>query len=483
MPAKESPQINKQHAVPQNIMDVEFKLIGDLTMRQFVYLLVFLGFAYFVFTLNFSIVFRLPIAILSGLAGLAFAFMPLEDRGLDEWVINFFNAIYRENQMVWRKEPTPPSAFVYQNISMVRQELITLAPTASRRKLERYLEEQEQHDETDPFEQLEQSYIQKVQDAYMDFEPQQPETTVTTIETPMQETSEVPTDQTQKESDKETGEEKQEKPKPKVVKKPEPRAPRIQLPREVPLDVITPDRHSGRKFTNLLPDEGSITLPIRGETVIETTQEEKDETVSVNEKAEQLRKFISQIESDKSVQKKRVAQSEGSKLIEELKREKDELETKIERLEQELEQIKNPEEKQRKQNHIRTLIDKKEETSTNIDKLENKIPTLGRPQEIEDEEQIPEYLEPEQPNTIAGVIKDLRGKRVPEILIVIKNNKEEPVRAIKTNSLGEFSITNPLTDGKYQMEIDVNNLTGFNFDIIDFVAEGKIIPAMEIKGK
>ena len=31
------PQSNKQHAVPQNVMSVDFKLIGDLTMRQFAF--------------------------------------------------------------------------------------------------------------------------------------------------------------------------------------------------------------------------------------------------------------------------------------------------------------------------------------------------------------------------------------------------------------------------------------------------------------
>ena len=40
-------QSNRQHAVPQNIMDVEFKIVGDLTMRQFSYLLILGLFAYF----------------------------------------------------------------------------------------------------------------------------------------------------------------------------------------------------------------------------------------------------------------------------------------------------------------------------------------------------------------------------------------------------------------------------------------------------
>jgi len=50
---------NKQHAVPQNIMDVEFKLIGDLTMRQFAYLIIFGGLAWTCFSVMKG-AFRIP---------------------------------------------------------------------------------------------------------------------------------------------------------------------------------------------------------------------------------------------------------------------------------------------------------------------------------------------------------------------------------------------------------------------------------------
>jgi len=147
------PQSNKQHAVPQNIMDVEFKLIGDLTMRQFTYLAVFLGFSYIIFTLNLPVFFKWPIILIVVLAGVAFAFVPYEERGLDEWIVNFFKAAYSEQQYIWKKNPAPPSAFLYQSLSIVKQELITLAPTASRRKLENYLEYQyRQKTNLDPIE-------------------------------------------------------------------------------------------------------------------------------------------------------------------------------------------------------------------------------------------------------------------------------------------------------------------------------------------
>src|SRR3972149_7530941 len=115
MPLKDAPQYNKQHAVPQNIMDVEFRLIGDLTMRQFFYVLIFFGIAYGVFNLGIPAIFKWPTIMLLVGGGLGFAFIPIEDRGLDEWVVNFFKAAYSENQMIWRKEPTPPTAFLYGN--------------------------------------------------------------------------------------------------------------------------------------------------------------------------------------------------------------------------------------------------------------------------------------------------------------------------------------------------------------------------------
>jgi hypothetical protein len=69
MPIADAPQSNTQHAVPQNIMDVEFKLVGDLTMRQFSYLIVFGLLAYFSSVIIPGI-FKWPIVMTLGLLAL-----------------------------------------------------------------------------------------------------------------------------------------------------------------------------------------------------------------------------------------------------------------------------------------------------------------------------------------------------------------------------------------------------------------------------
>jgi len=93
MPIQDTAQMTvKQHAVPQNIMDVEFKLVGDLTMRQFAYIFVF-GLAAYLVAQNVVGVFKWPITIVLALIGVSLAFIPVEERGMDEWVINFLKAI------------------------------------------------------------------------------------------------------------------------------------------------------------------------------------------------------------------------------------------------------------------------------------------------------------------------------------------------------------------------------------------------------
>lgn len=164
MPIDEKQITNKQHAVPQNIMDVDFKIIGDLTLREFIYLLVFFGLAYWAFmTINFVV--KWPVILFFVLTGIIFARGRFGERGVDEWVVNFFRAIYNPTQKVWRKSPIIPTAFSYQNLDFVKNELITLAPTATRRKLENYLEN---YNTTavakETYEQKEEDYIRKVRE-------------------------------------------------------------------------------------------------------------------------------------------------------------------------------------------------------------------------------------------------------------------------------------------------------------------------------
>lgn len=169
MPINEVQQTVKQHAVPQNIMQVEFKVIGDLTMRQFFYLVIASILAFAFYKSNLPYIVKMPLSVGMALVGIAVAFLPVGDRGVDQWIANFIAAIYSPTQRVWRKEPAVPNYFMYENANLVKTEMLAIAPTASRRKLEQFLEHREQdiHDKVpDGIEQQENEYIRKVKEAF-----------------------------------------------------------------------------------------------------------------------------------------------------------------------------------------------------------------------------------------------------------------------------------------------------------------------------
>lgn len=471
-------QANTQHAVPQNIMDVEFKLIGDLTMRQFFYLMIFSGIAYAAFTLKIPLILRWPTIIGSILLGLGFAFIPVEDRGFDEWIVNFFRAVYQDNQRIWKKEPTPPSAFLHENISIVKQELITLAPTSSRRKLEQYLTYQQKATKIDPLDIPEQAYIDKIHNAYIDYKPTRTavalDEPMVTVEPFLQPSG--PQFEGQELPDKEK-EEKAEAPKQKpidevstfkpiqVIQKRPKRIEPIRVPTDAQngasLSPITPDRHSGRKFTNLLGNDGNIVLPIRGEKILSLEGSIENENIDrdTEQKAERLKQYIAQI---KQTEKNFSATSRN--------------ETQIE--------TETPKEK------ATPLPD-----GTYSEDIKKQMGDMAKPvdksvgEEVQDptinasnvkSEEVPV---PTVPNILSGKVKDKEGKGIQNILLIIKNAHNDPVRAIKTNALGHFTISNPLPNGPYKINVDVNKETGLTFDIIDVEASGGIIQPMEFIGK
>src|SRR5687768_4930122 len=93
------------HPVPQNVTSFQFRLIGDMTLKQFGYLGVGVGFAYLIFILlaTSAPLIAWPIIVISSFLGIAFAFIPIQDRPLDHWVAAFLKAIYNPTKRVWKK--------------------------------------------------------------------------------------------------------------------------------------------------------------------------------------------------------------------------------------------------------------------------------------------------------------------------------------------------------------------------------------------
>lgn len=93
------------HPIPQNVTSFQFKLVGNMTLKQFLYLAVGVGLAYLLFVTaaaKFPIV-AWPIIVISALSGVAFAFLPIGSRPLDHWLAAFLKAIYSPTKRTWKK--------------------------------------------------------------------------------------------------------------------------------------------------------------------------------------------------------------------------------------------------------------------------------------------------------------------------------------------------------------------------------------------
>jgi hypothetical protein len=82
------------------------------------------------------------------------------------------------------------------------------------------------------------------------------------------------------------------------------------------------------------------------------------------------------------------------------------------------------------------------------------------------------------PNVINGIVKDAAGYLLSSVIIVVKDKTGEPVRALKTNKIGQFAISTPLPNGTYVMELEAE---GHNFDAVQVELEGKVLPPIEIR--
>ncbi len=524
MPIREQQTTNKQHAVPQNIMDVEFKLIGDLTMRQFIYIVVFALLAY-LFKSAVPQPFTWPVSLGTALFGLVLAFVPVEERGLDEWLVNFVQAINSPTLRVWHKDIRLPEAFSYkQQISIVQKELITLAPTTSRRKLEEFLQTGLQEKEEDPLDIPEEKFIDLVKTAYATQttqetadKPNKPEVqaqnvaiaeveseaiqpfvatsdmaTMGNLRQPRQETPQ-PREKEAKQQNQDIQAEKETKatarPRTEAKKKMSTvandriakiikarmRRAQIELPSEPTKKRKTKLRpleaHAGRKFVNLTPSQGEIILPIRGEKVIapETiTEEEREQEERLNRLLGITKKREQKASQNKPKQKAQTKEKQAS-------------------------QGKVREEKGQPDQKISQKPKKRKETSPSkkpkgkeTPPMEERITksgvrvTSGISNEGKHSRQIQALVQ--KPNVIAGVVKDKEGKLLENVVLTIKNAKGETVRAVKTNRLGNFAISAPLPNGKYTLEADTAHKTKLRFDIISFETSGKVLPAIELIG-
>jgi len=91
---------------------------------------------------------------------------------------------------------------------------------------------------------------------------------------------------------------------------------------------------------------------------------------------------------------------------------------------------------------------------------------------------IPMPDKPDIPNVVVGMVMSSEGKIIEEAIVEIQDYNGNPSRVLKTNSLGQFRTTTPLTNGKYLI---ITEKEGNKFDRINIDIEGKTLDPVIIK--
>lgn len=127
----------EQHPIPRQITSFEFKLIGFMTLKQFLYLVIFFPLGYVVYFLFPIPILNIIIAIGVGFIGVALAFLPINDRPLDIWLKNVWKRLNSPTQYSYQKH-NPPVSF-FNNLYYVSDPHHMLAHIESQQKLSAYL--------------------------------------------------------------------------------------------------------------------------------------------------------------------------------------------------------------------------------------------------------------------------------------------------------------------------------------------------------
>ena len=84
---------------------------------------------------------------------------------------------------------------------------------------------------------------------------------------------------------------------------------------------------------------------------------------------------------------------------------------------------------------------------------------------------------PKTPNLVTGVVVDQAGKLIENAIVQIVSNDGVPARAMKTNSLGQFYTSTPLSNGNYVIEVE---RSGISFAPQQIIINDTILSPIEL---
>jgi len=144
----------EQHPVPQQISSYQFRLVGDMTLKQFFQLAGGAIVGLIIYSLPLPGFFKWPLIVITVVAGAAFAFLPFQNRPLEKWIIAFFRSIYAPTIFVWKKTEETQNFFAPEDQPTTTEQNLT--------NIEDAIDKAPQDVSTHTMEQNEENFLSKI---------------------------------------------------------------------------------------------------------------------------------------------------------------------------------------------------------------------------------------------------------------------------------------------------------------------------------
>lgn len=125
-----------------------------------------------------------------------------------------------------------------------------------------------------------------------------------------------------------------------------------------------------------------------------------------------------------------------------------------------------------------------EEAPVIIDVFSAQTPLTSTQQDVQNSAQaiqtstaLPFPQKPTKPNLVVGMVFDQYGNIVENGIVEIQDAEGMPVRAVRTNKIGQFYINTPLKDGEYYMKVEKE---GILFPTQKLILNNTILDPVEI---
>lgn len=378
-----------QHPIPQNISTYKFRLIGDMTVKQFILLALGIGGAVLFYTSNLLGLIKYTLIGISALIGIGMAFFTIDGRPMETWIKAYLVAIYAPTQFIWRKSPKIPAFFSYtpspDTIPAQTQEMLSAAVRRKQAGLSSFLQTLPEYQLNSKLNQQEANHLSQITNLFT--HPQTP----------------------------------------------------------IPISISTPNPPS----SPLNPSSSQIhinTLPIQ------TPTTSSESTLSPAPTPTQTHRDSNR--------------PSGVIVTSEIRIIGDNKSQPHPPLTGTIQVSSVPSQPSTLQPQAQTLI---QPTPINSD--------VQKP--ITDQN-LPFPSTPTTPNTAVGMVLNKDNKIIENAIIEIRDPNGIPVRATKTNKLGQFISTTPLKNGTYQLQVDKD---GYEFNLISLELKGQILPPLKIQAK